>query len=291
MKLYRFFFYSLILTISINLCSRQLFNDSLKYRFLFESEVTYWTTDNKPEKYSSKEEALSQMTTISVPVWRIGKEGNKYSSSASVTVNRLLKNDVEEIFNEIYRLAEQFPVDTLTGFRWNTNGEVSGPLLDNVTCMSAHAYGAAVDINYYQNDYYVGAGNDLRDVTDPYYITENVIDIFEKHGWYWGGDYAICSDTMHFQYTGLEMLSYNNGSPFKKYSCDTENVYSVQVKNIQRRLNHIGYECGCDGIFGVKTEEAVRAFQRDNGLVSDGITHEDFYILLYNLTNEMYDVK
>jgi len=44
------------------------------------------------------------------------------------------------------------------------------------------------------------------------------------------------------------------------------------VTYLQTTLNAKGYSCGTvDGVFGVKTDAAVRAFQRDNGLDVDGI--------------------
>ncbi|MBP5158954.1 MAG: M15 family metallopeptidase [Lachnospiraceae bacterium] len=262
-----------------------------RYQYLFGTDTTYWTTDSKPKGYENKTAALSNMKTISVNVWRLsGKE--KYKDKASLTVNAKLASEIKEIFDEIFELPEKFPVETLICFRWNTNGEVSGPFLENVTCMSAHAYGAAIDINYYQNDYYVGKNNDLRDKKNPYYITDSVMKIFEDHGWYWGGNYSICTDTMHFQYTGLEMLSYNNGSPFKIYRVKDKLMKGVRVKNVQRRLAALGYSCGgADGVYGKATAAAVKAFQKDYGLKVTGTTTKAFYIKLYNLTNEMYDSK
>lgn len=45
-----------------------------------------------------------------------------------------------------------------------------------------------------------------------------------------------------------------------------------EVRDLQRRLNELGYEAGpVDGIFGPLTERAVRSFQRDSGLVVDGL--------------------
>lgn len=45
-----------------------------------------------------------------------------------------------------------------------------------------------------------------------------------------------------------------------------------EVKNIQTRLIKWGYLKGsADGIYGVKTEEAVKKFQRKHGLTPDGI--------------------
>lgn len=44
------------------------------------------------------------------------------------------------------------------------------------------------------------------------------------------------------------------------------------VEAWQMFLNSNGYCCGnTDGIFGAKTEKAVKAYQRDHGLVADGI--------------------
>ena len=45
-----------------------------------------------------------------------------------------------------------------------------------------------------------------------------------------------------------------------------------EVTKLQAALNALGYDCGAtDGIFGAKTEMAVRAFQQAKGLTVDGI--------------------
>ena len=44
------------------------------------------------------------------------------------------------------------------------------------------------------------------------------------------------------------------------------------VKLVQLMLNEKGYSCGsADGIFGTKTESAVRSYQKAKGLSVDGI--------------------
>lgn len=45
----------------------------------------------------------------------------------------------------------------------------------------------------------------------------------------------------------------------------------LYVTELQEMLKKRGYTLKTDGIFGTKTEEAVEAFQTDNGLVVDGV--------------------
>lgn len=55
------------------------------------------------------------------------------------------------------------------------------------------------------------------------------------------------------------------------------------VKKLQETLNAMGYDCGtADGIFGAKTEIAVRSFQQANGIAADGIAGKNTLALLYN---------
>ena len=45
-----------------------------------------------------------------------------------------------------------------------------------------------------------------------------------------------------------------------------------EVKKLQEILNELGFDCGkADGIFGPKTQNAVKQFQKENGLAVDGI--------------------
>lgn len=48
-----------------------------------------------------------------------------------------------------------------------------------------------------------------------------------------------------------------------------------EVKELQQQLIRMGYDCGtADGIFGRRTEEAVKEFQKEKGLTADGIVGE-----------------
>ncbi len=60
---------------------------------------------------------------------------------------------------------------------------------------SVHAWGAAIDINTKYADYWLWRPN------SPYRnrIPPEIVDIFEKHGFIWGGKWGHF-DTMHFEY-------------------------------------------------------------------------------------------
>lgn len=56
----------------------------------------------------------------------------------------------------------------------------------------------------------------------------------------------------------------------------------AEVTRLQTALNAQGYDCGAaDGIFGAKTETAVRNFQRDHSLTVDGIAGKATQAALY----------
>lgn len=55
------------------------------------------------------------------------------------------------------------------------------------------------------------------------------------------------------------------------------------VKILQYLLNSYGYSVDTDGVFGPKTKEAVIAFQKNNGLVQDGIVGRNTWDRLLNI--------
>ena len=62
-----------------------------------------------------------------------------------------------------------------------------------------------------------------------------------------------------------------------------------EVKEVQRRLREWGYYSGAvDGIYGSGTAEAVRAFQKKNGLTADGVVGKATYAALG--MNDSYQV-
>lgn len=70
---------------------------------------------------------------------------------------------------------------------------------------------------------------------------------------------------------GMGPHLHTNGLCPYSISYDDPIVYDSTVKTYQNKLNNIGYSCGsADGLHGSKTTSAIKAFQKDNNLVSDG---------------------
>ena len=94
------------------------------------------------------------------------------------------------------------------------------------------------------------------------------------------GDGSAWVQTIYGMNEGWVMKEYltNNGSAeYWQYLYGLKNLYngcsqSLFVKNLQEILIKSGYLDGtADGIFGAKTEAAVKAYQRAEGLTVDGI--------------------
>lgn len=262
-------------------------DDVTRYEYLLGTEVVYYTVDNKAPGYANNKEAERYMMEITVPVWHLDeKTGVRKPSAMKMKINRKLVTGVKKIFQEIYELPCQFPIKTLLGYGYRQSGGVG---LSNCTLMSIHSYGAAIDINPadFDNDYFLGAGNDLRDKSNPYCIPDEVVDIFAKYGWYWGGDFSICVDSMHFQYLGLDFLTYQGKSPFMTVDLTGKAEVGNHIENLQLRLTELGYRVNKNGIYTEQTREAVRKFQTRQGLPATGVVDYKTWETVINLTHYM----
>lgn len=75
--------------------------------------------------------------------------------------------------------------------------------------MSAHSYGIAFDIGVDKSDYWLwksGSNNELAKVKYSNRIPRKIVEIFQKHGFIWGGSWYHF-DTMHFEFRP-ELLRY-----------------------------------------------------------------------------------
>ena len=156
--------------------------------------------DGQP--YADKETAAANMRKVTVPVWRLSSNGEKYPAEATLEVNASLADDVVSVFTEIFNDPEKFPIKNLGGFSWRNT--VSGSV-------SEHSYGTCIDINWEENYYcYAESGEPItgkywKPYEDPYSIPaeSSVVRIFKKYGFKWGGDaWTTLRDYMHFTYLG-----------------------------------------------------------------------------------------
>jgi hypothetical protein len=91
--------------------------------------------------------------------------------------------------------------------------------------------------------------------------------VIEAKGTYYG---VVKSKLEHWDEWGeLNMVTYTGDAPAIVLSIGSR---GQTVVDLQNQLNALGYDCGtADGIFGTKTEKAVKALQKDAGLTADGI--------------------
>lgn len=151
---------------------------------------------------TQKEQADALMQSVTVNVWKIGRDGSKYASKATIVVHKQIADPVRNIFKEIFEGTEKFPIKDAGGYNWR-EPMASGRL-------SHHNYGTAIDINADENYCIYKDGSTVGKFwlpgQNPYSILPDgeVVSIFAKYGFVWGGDsWSNPNDYMHFSYLGL----------------------------------------------------------------------------------------
>lgn len=162
---------------------------------------------------------------------------------------------------------------------------------------SLHNYGLAVDVVP------IGA-NGQPNWNVPNSTWQKIGAAGKKQGLEWGGDWKSFVDRPHFQMTAGRSISsllsqYNsNGGNLQKIWADVNKNYptvgsntpipntpaptptgsslkvgsrGAAVEQLQKDLTKLGYKLSADGIFGAKTDAAVKRFQKDHNLTVDGI--------------------
>jgi len=165
----------------------QLGYNSAKQKYVFASG----------SRYTSDTMAREHMVTITVDVWHIDTNGNKYPATESLMVNKAIAERVSIIFDEIFKGDEQFPIHTVHSYAWRNSST------------SEHNQGLAIDINavsnYMVRNGSIVAGTHWTPGEDPLSIPSDgdVVTIFNKYGFAWGGNYwRSANDYMHFSYFG-----------------------------------------------------------------------------------------
>lgn len=138
---------------------------------------------------ATKAEMQQYLVTITVPI----KDENGVPGTMKLRVHKYLKQEFMGAFLDMYEAG--FPVreeDTDT-YKWRrmTSGK----------SRSHHSYGCVVDLNWNSNPMIGATDGKYQPGVDPYSVTQEVVAIWKKHGFYWGGDWTSPKDYMHFTYT------------------------------------------------------------------------------------------
>jgi len=138
-----------------------------------------------------------------------------------IIIHKDLQNSIRKIFKRI--LETNFPITSLfpiSMFNWNTSfvhnnsGAFDWRFVSYSDEISDHSFGAAIDINPMLNPWVrEGLENspnfpynqNKRGTLDA---NSDVVKIFKKEGWKWGGDWKNSKDWMHF---------YRPDIPYKYY--------------------------------------------------------------------------
>lgn len=156
--------------------------------------VNEFITFVEPFKYTSNTDGSitilgnwvkKNIVLISLPILK--PNSSKYFK---FQCHRKIKDNIIEIFTEFNdnKYDMSYPIRLIGGFvprhkYWNPKRSIS-----------IHSYGLALDINWDTNP--VGKRGDIPD---------EVVELFKKHGWSWGGDWKQ-KDSMH--------LEFYSGKPF-----------------------------------------------------------------------------
>jgi len=119
-----------------------------------------------------------------------------HGGSLQVVVANGVADRLEAVSRELEALPEK-----LQPYLKPSAGTYNCRAIAGTSRMSMHAYGAAIDLNVRFSDYWRWGG--AKRETDPVVyknrIPQEIVAIFEKHGFIWGGKWYHY-DTMHFEY-------------------------------------------------------------------------------------------
>jgi len=97
---------------------------------------------------------------------------------------------LKKVINELKTLPKKY-----TKYITNIAGTYNFRYIKDTNRLSAHSYGIAIDLNVKQSAYWKWD----REYKFKNRIPKEIVDIFEKHGFIWGGRWYHY-DTMHFEY-------------------------------------------------------------------------------------------
>lgn len=131
-----------------------------------------------------------------------------------ITVEKTIAPAVTEIFADL--LERRFPIEgarPIVSYEWDDDSsmEHNNTSAQNIRFvgrsekLSLHSFGIAIDLNPRQNPMVVGEtvypAGALYDATGatPGTVTKEIVELFARYGFEWGGDWKSLKDYQHFQ--------------------------------------------------------------------------------------------
>lgn len=114
------------------------------------------------------------------------------------TIRATTINGVAEQLNKVSRDLDTLPA-ALSQYLVPTSGIYNCRPIAETGRLSMHAFGAAIDINAKFGNYWLWSKRADGGVNWRNQIPEKIVEIFERHGFIWGGRWYHY-DTLHFEY-------------------------------------------------------------------------------------------
>jgi hypothetical protein len=114
------------------------------------------------------------------------------------TVSITSVNGVDRALDAVSRELDELPPDD-TKYLYPIGGTYNCRPVAGTEQTSMHSWGAAIDINTRHSDYWRWSRSGEDAPTYRNRIPADVVAVFERHGFIWGGRWAHF-DTMHFEY-------------------------------------------------------------------------------------------
>jgi len=143
----------------------------------------------------------------------IGFDGKEHWGE--LVVNQAIANDIVAIFRELYNikypirkmhLVSDYGASDFDSIEADNTSAFNCRYVDGTHKWSNHTYGRAIDINPIENPYVSKSGHISHQASLKYanrqlfkgVISPQVVKIFKKHGFRWGGNWHCCKDYQHF---------------------------------------------------------------------------------------------
>lgn len=176
------------------------------------SLLTGYSSRDEANSYATQSHMDARMTTIQVPirVWASIMPGNYETKTItkSITVNSALADYYYNFFNDVYNEATDFVFVPSEFYCYSYRKTTSG------TRLSAHAFGAACDINsstdgngYGDHVYTKSEWESMKKSKKKYqviYKDSKFVEIAHRYTLSWGGEWNSVTDAMHVSFIGDE---------------------------------------------------------------------------------------